>query len=102
MDSNGFNFSLLNCFLVLFQGCGNDEYNCEEKGATFLGGNMPAECPDLSKHNSFFSENMSPELYNKLKDKKTKLGVTLGHCIKTGVDNPGKPFIIIDYIYILF
>ena len=77
----------------LFQGCGNDEYVCEEKGATFLGGNMPAECPDLSKHNSFFSENMTPELYNKLKDKKTKLGVTLGHCIKTGVDNPGHPMI---------
>merc|ERR1711970_1658359 len=54
---------------------------------------MPAECPDLSKHNSFFSENMSPGLYNKLKDKKTKLGVTLGHCIKTGVDNPGHPMI---------
>merc|ERR1712131_348121 len=48
---------------------------------------------DLSKHNSFFSENMTPELYNKLKDKKTKLGVTLGHCIKTGVDNPGHPMI---------
>merc|ERR1712126_239086 len=75
------------------KGCGNDEYVCEEKGATFLGGNMPAECPDLSKHNSFFSENMTPELYNKLKDKKTKLGVTLGHCIKTGVDNPGHPMI---------
>ena len=36
---------------------------------------------------------MTPELYNKLKDKKTKLGVTLGHCIKTGVDNPGHPMI---------
>merc|ERR1711990_1418704 len=75
------------------KGCGNDEYVCEEKGATFLGGNMPAECPDLSKHNSFFSENVTPELYNKLKVKKTKLGVTLGHCIKTGVDNPGHPMI---------
>lgn len=51
---------------------------------------MPAECPDLKDHNSFFSENMTPELYNKLKDKKTKLGVNLGTCIKTGVDNKGK------------
>ena len=51
---------------------------------------MPAECPDLKDHNSFFSENMSPELYNKLKDKKTKLGVNLGTCIKTGVDNKGN------------
>ena len=31
-----------------------------------------------------------PALYNQLKDKKTKLGVNLGHCIKTGVDNKGK------------
>merc|ERR1711990_506514 len=31
--------------------------------------------------------------WNKLKDKKTKLGVTLAHCIKTGVDNPGHPMI---------
>jgi len=28
-----------------------------------------------------------------LKDRKTKNGVTLGHCIKTGVDNPGHPHI---------
>ena len=63
---------------------------------------MPAECPDLSKHNSFFSENMTPELYNKLKDKKTKLGVTLGHCIKTGVDNPGKNRCIVKINRILY
>jgi len=75
------------------KGCGASEYICEEKGATFSGENMPAECPDLSKHNSFFSENMTPELYNKLKDKKTKLGVNLGTCIKTGVDNKGHPMI---------
>jgi len=75
------------------KGCGASEYICEEKGATFSGENMPAECPDLKDHNSFFSENMSPELYNKLKDKKTKLGVNLGTCIKTGVDNKGHPMI---------
>lgn len=40
---------------------------------------------------NFFSEAMkaNPELYSQLKDKKTKLGVNLGHCIKTGVDNKG-------------
>ena len=54
---------------------------------------MPAECPDLKDHNSFFSENMTPDLYNKLKDKKTKLGVNLGTCIKTGVDNKGTFFV---------
>ena len=32
----------------------------------------------------------NPELYSQLKDKKTKLGVNLGHCIKTGVDNKGS------------
>ena len=31
------------------KGCGNTEYICEEKNATFSGENMPAECPDLSK-----------------------------------------------------
>ena len=80
------------------RGCGNDEYYCEEKGATFLGGNMPAELPDLTNHNSFFSEVMkaNPALYAQLKDKKTSLGVTLGHCIKTGIDNPGTAQCIIQ------
>lgn len=31
-----------------------------------------------------------PELYEQLKGKTTKLGVNLGHCIKTGVDNKGR------------
>ena len=79
------------------RGCGNDEYYCEEKGATFLGGNMPEALPDLTNHNSFFSEVMkaNPALYAQLKDKKTSLGVTLGHCIKTGIDNPGTAQYII-------
>ena len=76
-------------------GCGDKEYYCEEKGATFLGGKMPETCPDLTNHSSFFAEAMKndPTLYEKLKDRKTSLGVTLGHCIKTGVDNPGHPHI---------
>lgn len=37
----------------------------------------------------------NPDLYKKLKDKKTKLGCTLGHCIKTGIDNPGKNYLIV-------
>ena len=36
------------------------------------------------------SKLMTTEIWNKLKDKKTKLGVTLAHCIKTGIDNTGK------------
>jgi len=75
------------------KGCGDKEYICEEKGATFSADSPPADCPDLSKHNSFFSEAMNTDIWNKLKDKKTKLGVTLAHCIKTGVDNPGHPMI---------
>ena len=61
-------------------------------GATFLGGNMPDELPDLSEHNNFLCDVLKkqPELYKSLKDKKTKLGVTLGHCIKTGIDNKGE------------
>jgi len=76
-------------------GCGGDEYVCAEKGASFTAGNMPATCPDLSKHSSFFADVMkaNPGLYEKLKGKQTKLGVNFGHCIKTGVDNPGHPMI---------
>merc|ERR1712176_424150 len=77
------------------KGCGDKEYYCEEKNATFLAGNMPEKCPDLSNHNNFFAETMrkNPGLYEKLRNKTTKLGVNLGHCIKTGVDNPGHPMI---------
>merc|ERR1712176_264387 len=77
------------------KGCGDKEYYCEEKNATFLAGNMPEKCPDLSNHNNFFAETWgeNPGLYDKLKTKNTKLGVTFGHCIKTGVDNPGHPMI---------
>ena len=76
-------------------GCGDAEYVCAEKNATFLGGNMPDKLPDLSNHSSFFAEVMreNPGLYDKLKTKNTKLGVTFGHCIKTGIDNPGHPMI---------
>jgi len=76
-------------------GCGDAEYVCAEKGASFTGGNMPAALPDLSKHSSFFKDVMAanPGLYDKLKTKSTKLGVNFGHCIKTGVDNPGHPMI---------
>lgn len=78
-------------------GCGDKPYYCEEKNATFMGkeGKTPAEMPDLSKHANFMSDflNAHPEVYDSLKDKVTKSGVTLGHCIKTGVDNPGHPHI---------
>lgn len=76
-------------------GCGDAEYNCAEKNATFIGGNMPDKLPDISKHSSFMTDVLkeNPGLYDQLKTKTTKLGVTLGHCIKTGIDNPGHPMI---------
>jgi len=76
-------------------GLSGAEYICEEKGATFSAENMPSECPDLSNHSSYFAEVMraNPELYAQLKDKTTSLGVNLGTCIKTGIDNPGHPMI---------
>jgi len=76
-------------------GCGDGEYICAEKGANFSAENMPAEMPDLSEHKSFLTDVLSqkPELYAKYKDMKTALGVNLGHCIKTGMDNKGHPMI---------
>jgi creatine kinase len=51
--------------------------------------------PDLSQHSSYLAEFLreNPEVYNKLKDAKTSNGVTLGQCIKCGVDNKGHPMI---------
>lgn len=77
-------------------GCGNHPYYCEEKGATFgVDGKCPDVMPDLSKHSNFMAEflNEHPEVYYLLKDRVTVNGVTLAHCMKTGVDNPGHPHI---------
>jgi len=76
------------------KGCGDTPYNCAEKEATFApDGITPAEMPDLSKHNSFMSEAMTKDIWDKLKDKKTSSGCTLAQCIKTGMDNKGHPHI---------
>jgi creatine kinase len=76
-------------------GCGDKEYNCPEKGATFLAESMPAQLPDLSGHNNYLTDEFKkdPAMYDRLKGKTTKLGVNLGHCIKTGIDNKGHPMI---------
>merc|ERR1712142_366343 len=76
-------------------GCGSSEYICAERGATFSADNRPNKLPDLSNHNSFFAETLrkNPGLWDEYKDLKTSLGVTFGHCIKTGVDNKGHPMI---------
>jgi len=76
-------------------GCGDAEYNCPEKGATFPGDKLPDEMPDFSEHNNFMTEILSgkPELWEQYKDVRTSLGGGLAKCIKTGVDNKGHPFI---------
>merc|ERR1711871_1294026 len=77
-------------------GCGDAPYNCPEKEATFaIDGQCPDTMPDLSKHSNFMAEFLSanPDVYDRLKDKKTAGGVTLAQCMKTGVDNPGHPHI---------
>merc|ERR1719199_1101952 len=76
-------------------GCGDAEYICKEKGATFPADVCPDKMPDLSNHNNIMAETLraNPGIYDRLKDKKTSLGVTFAKCIKTGVDNPGHPMI---------
>jgi len=74
-------------------GCGNAEYICSEKGATFPGDVCPDALPDLSEHNNFAVDELKkdPALYDKLKGLKTSKGVTLAKCLKTGIDNKGHP-----------
>merc|ERR1711907_769187 len=76
-------------------GCGDAEYCCPEKGATFPGDVCPDKMPDLSEHNNIMAEVLreNPGIYDRLKNKKTSMGVTLAKCIKTGIDNKGHPMI---------
>merc|ERR1719262_1466728 len=55
----------------------------------------PATMPDLSRHNNIMAEVLraNPGIYDKLKNRLTKKGVTLAACIKTGMDNMGHPMI---------
>jgi creatine kinase len=78
-------------------GCGDRKYFCPEKNATFAAdGYSPKSLGDLSKHNNFMANffKKEPELYEKLRERKTKNGVNLADCIKTGMDNPGHPHIM--------
>lgn len=78
-------------------GLGDTPYYSVEKNATFGGKNCecPDQMPDFSKHANFMTDFLreNPRVYHNLKNKKTKNGVNLAHCIKTGVDNPGHPHI---------
>lgn len=53
-----------------------------------------ADYPDLSKHSNWMAKCLTPDIYEKLRDKTTPSGYTLDECIQTGVDNPGHPFIM--------
>jgi len=83
-------------------GCGDAEYIFDgtrpdggKVCATFPADKCPDQMPDLSKHSNVMADVLkkNPEIYHKLKDKKTSMGVTLAKCMKTGVDNPGHPMI---------
>merc|ERR1719440_1223349 len=65
----------------------------DEPPAGFPWKETPTSMPDLSKHSSIMAEVLkaTPSIYDSLKSKKTKKGVTLASCIKTGVDNKGSP-----------
>jgi len=91
-----------NCPAWIKTGCGNDEYifdgarpDGSKVKAVFPGDKCPDKLPDLSKHSNIMAEVLrkNPGIYDKLKDKKTSMGVTLAKCMKTGVDNPGHPMI---------
>ncbi|XP_052100442.1 creatine kinase B-type-like [Mytilus californianus] len=57
--------------------------------------NPPKEIPDLSNHKNYMAEVLwsNSDLYEKLRDKKTSLGVSFIQCIKTGIDHPSHPHI---------
>lgn len=43
-----------------------------------------ADYPELSKHNNWMAKCLTPEIYEKLRDKETPSGFTLDECIQTG------------------
>lgn len=70
-------------------GLGSEEY------PGFPADICPAQLPDLSRHFSLMSDVLKgdPSIYLELKDVRTRMGVPLAKCIKTGVDNAGHPMI---------
>jgi len=56
----------------------------------------PEEMPDLSGHHSMMASILKKDgaVYEKLKDRRTQLGVSLATCIKSGMDNPSHPMLM--------
>merc|ERR1719456_1996564 len=67
----------------------------DEPTAGFPWEECPDKMPDLSGHNNIMADVLKkkPAIYENLKVKSTSSGVTLAHCIKTGMDNKGHPMI---------
>lgn len=70
-------------------GLGDDEY------PGFPADVCPEEMPDFTKHHSLLADvfKKDPGLYHKYRRERTRLGVGLAKCIKTGADNRGHPMI---------
>lgn len=100
---NGLSDTVKDCPEWIKAGCGDKEYvyegirpdNGKKVTALFPADNCPDELPSLEGYGNFLSDVLKkhPELYHKLKNKRTKNGVGLAKCIKTGMDNPGHPMI---------
>ena len=74
------------------EGCGPAEKK-EKYDPSYRAKVMASNFPDLTKHNNWMARCLTEDMFNKIKDRKTKSGCTLDDCIQTGVDNPGHPFI---------
>lgn len=72
-----------------------EEEDEEEYDEGFPTDECPVELPDLSEHHSLMADifKEDPSLYSRLRGARTKCGVNLAMCIKTGVDNPGHPMV---------
>lgn len=70
-------------------GLGSEEY------PGFPTGECPEQLPDLSRHHSLAAEVLrgDPSLYDALKGRTTKSGVSFARVIKSGIDKQGHPMI---------
>mmetsp|Transcript_26406 Transcript_26406/g.48281 ORF Transcript_26406/g.48281 Transcript_26406/m.48281 type:complete len:494 (-) Transcript_26406:54-1535(-) len=61
----------------------------------FPSDSCPAELPDLSKHYSLLVSLLQeqPDIYARLRDKSTSLGVSFAKCMKAGMDIQGHPMV---------
>mmetsp|Transcript_36544 Transcript_36544/g.104434 ORF Transcript_36544/g.104434 Transcript_36544/m.104434 type:complete len:1005 (-) Transcript_36544:120-3134(-) len=72
-----------------------EEEEEEEEDPGFSVDECPARLPDLSSHHSIAATVLKqhPEIYEQLRRLRTHGGVSLGRCIKPGMDNCGHPMV---------